>query len=647
MGREIEAFEGQEFQNRKKRLMRTCSIALLSVCFFANILYSQESPTACWYYSPEHEPPEHQVDMQHMRLEVSFVPGKSLVRGRVTHIFSPLRERVDSLFFNSPGIRIVSASLNGSPIGFTTSPAGTTVHFSNPLHWESTDSIQFVYEATPRRGIYFVGWNDSTGRSRKQIWTQGQGIDNRHWIPCYDEQNDKLTTETVVTFDSSYPVLSNGRLLGKQLNGDGTTTWHYRMSHPHSVYLVMLGIGKYATDERVSKGGTPVHLWYYPEFPDRVEPTYRYATEAVDFLEREIGVPYPWESYAQIPVQDFLYGAMENTTATVFGDFFFVDRRAFLDQNYIRVNVHELTHQWFGDYITGRSGVQSWLHESFATFYAKFILQDIYGKDAYQWERRQEQESALRASAQDRFPILHPRAGSDRVYRKGSAVIDMMRYTFGEESYRKVVRHYLKRHAYGNVETHDLYQAFQDALGLSPHWFFEQWIYRGGEPQYAVSYEDVTTRAGQRETVVSIRQTHNTDELVKLFSMPVVFEVHYRDGSADRVRETIARESETVVIPNRKGQEIAFVLCDPGSWVLKNISFPKTYEELEAQVTYAPEMIDRYDALHALSETPVDRKRDLLRKVFARERFHAMRAEVIAQLKMMSPRLPARYAPGR
>ena len=216
-----------------------------------------------------------------------------------------------------------------------------------------------------------------TGRSRKQIWTQGQGVDNRHWIPCYDEQNDKLTTETIITFNSDYRVLSNGVLSNEHRNADGTTTWHYAMSHPHSVYLVMLAIGKYSVEERQSRRGVPVKLWYYPEYPDRVEPTYRYSTEAVDFLERETGIPYPWESYAQIPVQDFLYGGMENTTATVFADFFLVDRRAFLDRNYIGVNVHELTHQWFGDYITGRSGRQSWLQESFATFYAKLFLKEI------------------------------------------------------------------------------------------------------------------------------------------------------------------------------------------------------------------------------------------------------------------------------
>ena len=95
-------------------------------------------------------------------------------------------------------------------------------------------------------------------------------------------------------------------------------------------------------------------------------------------MERETGVPYPWESYSQIPVQDYIYGAMENTTATVFGDFYFVDSRSFLDRNYLKVNVHELAHQWFGDFITGRSGRSAWLHESFATFYPTLFMRVIW-----------------------------------------------------------------------------------------------------------------------------------------------------------------------------------------------------------------------------------------------------------------------------
>ncbi len=602
---------------------------LAAILLAATVAGSQTTqyPSATNYINPGTEPPEHALDMLHMRLEVSFNPQEGLVKGKVTHRFKAIRSSVDSFFLNGPGINILKARFNNKSVKYRVSPEGVTTYFNPPLKWNSIDSITFEYEAHPRKGIYFVGWNDPKNISRKQIWTQGQGIDNRHWFPCFDEQNDKLTTETIITFGKQYRVLSNGSLISTKNNPDGTRRWHYAMQHPHATYLVMIGIGDYSVKTIHSKSGVPIHLWYYPDQPDRVEPTYRYSAEAVDFMEKETGVAYPWGSYAQIPVQDFLYGAMENTTATVFGDFYFVDRRSFLDKNYIAVNVHELAHQWFGDYVTGRNGLSAWLHESFATFYPKIFLKSVYGNDYYEWMRRVEHDAALAASLTNRLPILHPQAGGSRAYQKGSAVLDMMMYTFGEENFRHVMHQYLQRHAYGNATTNDLYQAFQDAVGLSPDWFLEEWIYRGGEPHYAVEYA-----ANPQQTEITVRQIHPRDEFVKLFKMPVVFQAHYTDGSYDSLRQMVDRETVKVVIPNPKMKSIAFILFDPGSNILKTVTFQKSFDELQAQALKAQHMIDRYDAVVAMTMIDAEKKRAVLTDIFHREKFHYVKDAVVAQL---------------
>jgi len=610
------------------------SLALTLLLFSPGVV-AQETcySTSRFHYEPEHEPAEHPVDMEHMRLEVSFLPDQGIVKGHVTHIFTPLRERVDTIFFHGPGIRVSEATLNGEPVEFRSSPEGITVKCIPPLRWDRRDSIAFVYEATPQKGIYFVGWNDSTRRSRRQIWTQGQGINNRHWVPCYDLQNDKLTTETIITFDGTYQVLSNGRKLSERDNGDGTKTWHYRLQHPHTTYLVMIGIGIYAQDDQQTRAGVPVHNWYYPEYPERVEPTFRYTVEALDFLAEQSGVPYPWESYSQIPVQDFLHGGMENTTATVFTDAYLIDERSYLDRNYLITNVHEAAHQWFGDCVTARSGPHIWLQEGFATFYTKLFLRTALGEDEFEWRRREEQTDALKASLTDRLPIVHTAAGRSRIYDKASSVLEMMTYTFGEEAFRRVIQHYLRKHAYGNVETNDLYQAYQDVLGVSPWKFFEQWLYRGGEPHYHLEYEDLTdTRTGGRQTLLTVRQVHPRDDLVGLFSMPVVIEVHYKDGTSDSRRVWIERETETVAIPNSRKREIAFVLFDPGSRILKQLTFERSFRELQSQAQHAPRMIDRHDAIQAMRPYATSSKRDLLIRLFARESFHAIKSEILSQL---------------
>jgi aminopeptidase N len=581
---------------------------------------------------------EHSLDIIRMKVEVSFDAPKGLVKGKVTHSFTVLQKQVDSVFFDAPGIIIKSASLSGQPLNYSTNKTGVWVKPAVPFKWDQTGAIVFEYEATPRKGIYFIGWNvpenpvNNPFAVRKQIWTQGQGVDNRYWIPMYDDQNDKFITETVITFNKEYQVLSNGVLQKQVKNKDNTTTWHYAMSKPHAGYLLMLGIGKYAVKKTKSGRGVPMNLYYYPEFADRAEPTYRYSERMIDFLERETGVQYPWESYSQIMVQDFLYGAMENTTATVFGDFFNVDERAYKDRNYVGVNCHELTHQWFGDYITARDWRDTWLQESYATYYPKQFAKEIHGEDEYNWQRRDEQNKAIDASKKDRNPIRHSLAGSARNYPKGSNVISMLEYVLGEDQWKRALNHYLKTHAYANVETNDLQQAIQDKLGRDLSWFFDEWILRGGEPQYTVHYEDVMKANGSRHTEIMVEQTHIRDEVVGLFKMPIVFEVHYNDGSIDKTTEWIEEQNNIVKIANKAHKEIEFVLFDVNSQVMKTVVFKKSFEELEAQVLKATYMLDRYDALIALKETPLETKRDLLREVFAKETFHQMKAEVINQL---------------
>ncbi|MBI3259709.1 MAG: M1 family metallopeptidase [Ignavibacteriae bacterium] len=596
--------------------------------------------TETHYTEPFAEPREHPIDIKRMTVDVSFDAPKGIVKGKVTHVFTPLQRKVDSIFFDAIKITISSATLNGKSVRFVSTDTSVMVYPSPALSWGTTDSIIFIYEVTPRKGLYFISWNadvastKENGAARKQIWTQGQGIDNRAWIPMYDEMNDKFITETIVTFDKEYEVLSNGTKLSEKDNGNGTKTWHYTMTHPHAGYLLMLGIGKYAIDNRTSKSGVPVRLWYYPEFQERMIPTYRYSTEAIDFLEEQTGIKYPWESYSQIPVEEFTFGAMENTTATVFGDFSQVDERGFLDRSYVGTNVHELTHQWFGDFITARSGKGTWLQESFATYYPTIFTRKYYGEDAYQWSRRGAQNAAISASEKDRLPIVHTQAGTSRVYPKGSGVIDMMNYVFGEEEFKRVINHYLTHHAYGNVETNDIYLSFQDVLGFTPNWFFDEWLYRGGEPHYKVSWDDVRSSKSGRETQITVAQIQPRDELSGLFKMPVEFEVHYADGSSDHKREWIEKEQHTVTIPNNNSKDVAYVLFDPASHIMKQLTFKKLFSELKAQVLNAPNMIDRYDALVGLKSDSSDiaAKQTVLSQVFDKEKYSVMRSEVVSQL---------------
>ncbi len=564
-------------------------------------------------------------------------PEKGLVKGVAEHTFSPLQKEVDSVFLDAPKIKIEKVLLNNKAVKFDTNDKGLIVRFQPALQWETTHTLTITYEAEPQKGMYFIGWNEPVPQSktlqsvRRQIWTQGQGTDNRHWIPMFDDMSDKITSEILLTFDKKYKALSNGKLISAKEQKDGTVAWHYKMTYPHAPYLIMLGIGEYEIRTTKTKRGVEVNNWYYPDFPETVEPAYRYTENMIDWMEQEFGISYTWEQYSQIPVQDFMYGAMENTTATVFGDFYLVDNRAFLDRNYISTNAHELVHQWFGDYITAWGAEDAWLQESFATHYQKHFERSVFGEDHFQWNRRNELNSVLAAAKNNSNPIRHTKAGSARIYPKGSLVLDMLRYVLGDEQYQKAVTHYLKKHAYENVDANDFNRAFLESLGVNLNWFFDQWILRGGEPKYTVSYEDVT-KNNNRYTEIKVEQTHDVDDVVKLFRIPIVFQVFYKDGTSNEVKEWIEKQSHTVSIPNEKNKDIDFVLFDPNYQIIKTVAFKKSFEELKSQAVKAPNMIDRYDALKEIASESFENKKDFLIELFKKETFHANRTEISKQL---------------
>lgn len=604
--------------------------SIITLLLLQQFFVQAQEKTRTYYADKDLAPRERFVDFTHLKLEVEFEPKKKLVRGTVNEKFTVLRKELDTLFLDAIDMTFYEVKLDGKDIEYVKYEKGITLKFPKTLAWNEGHEIQIKYEATPKKGLYFVGWDDETNRSRKQIWTQGQGIDNRCWIPMYDERNDQLVSEMIVHFDTTYKVLSNGELLYKKAANNklpqGMNTWHYKISHRHAPYLIMLGIGDYSVKTEMSQSGVPMNLYYYPEEEDHFEPTYRNSKEMFDFFEKEIGVPYPWKTYSQIPVQDFMFGAMENTTATIFGDFYHVDDRGFLDRNYVRVNAHELAHQWFGDMVTARSAAHHWLQESFATHYDLMYQKEAFGADYYNWVRRDYNDQAIEESKSNLKPIAHSEGGTVRHYPKGAHVLQMLKYVVGRDQFNAAIKHYLEKHSYSNVDSDDLLTAFHEELGLSLDWFWEQWVYKGDEPHYLVKF-----KSKKNQGIFNVVQIQEEKELSSTFKMPIVFEIYFEDGSKESRRVMVETDTAEVVLP-LGGKEVSYVLFDPNSEVMKQVTFEKSKDILKIQAESAENMIDRFDAMDALSETTFKGKDDFFMKRFEEESFHAIKSLVVRAL---------------
>lgn len=334
-----------------------------------------------------------------------------------------------------------------------------------------TYSATLTYTAKPSQALYFV---DNEGKD--QLWTQGQGKYTSHWLPSIDDMNDKIEFDLNIIAPAGKIVIANGKLTKKDQKSD-KTTWYFDMQQPMSSYLVALAIGDYDKKEITSTSGVPIALYYYPDDASKMETTYRYTREIFDFFEQEIGVAYPWQNYKEVPVKDFLYAGMENTTATLFSDAFVVDSTGFDDRNYVNVNAHELAHQWFGDLVTETSSTHHWLQEGFATYYALLAEKQVFGDDYFYWQMYQTAEQLKELSDRGKGEkLLNPGASSLTFYQKGAWALHILREEIGDEAFRIAVSDYLNDNEFQNVESDDFIAAAEKASGKDLSQFKADWL---------------------------------------------------------------------------------------------------------------------------------------------------------------------------
>jgi aminopeptidase N len=331
--------------------------------------------------------------------------------------------------------------------------------------------LTFQYSAKPKQALYFVNMDNS----EVQIWTQGQGRYTSNWFPSFDDVNEKVIFSLGVTYDSAYQVISNGILESKKINTN-QTHWQYKMEKPMSSYLLMLAIGKYDKKELKAKSRIPLEYYLENKDADRFEPTYRYSKRIFDFLEKEIGVKYPWEIYREIPVRDFLYAGMENTTSTLFATRYVVDSIGFEDRNYTNVDAHELAHHWFGDLITAESSTHHWLQEGFATYFAALAEREIYGDDFFYSKLYDTAQQIKFASRTDSIPVLNAKASSLTFYEKGAWALFVLHESIGDKAFKKAIKSYLKKYAYQTVNTQNFFDEIKKVSDFDLDKFQKTWL---------------------------------------------------------------------------------------------------------------------------------------------------------------------------
>ncbi len=411
------------------------------------------------------------VDFKKLKGNISLHPEKKSVKGKVSYTFKILKKS-DSIYLDGKNMQV--ELLKNSPLKAELKSTDDKIWISHQFKSGKTYTLDFSYEVkNPKQALYFVGWKNN---KNPQIWSQGQGKDNSYWLPSIDDLNDKIIFELTYEVPKNYRAIGNGVLKNHQTK-ENSEIWEYKMSKPMSSYLVGVAVGKFDFISLKSKSKIPIELYFEEKDSALVEPTYRYTQKIFDFLEKEIGVDYPWENYKQIPVRDFLYGGMENTTNTIFAETLLTDSIAFTDRNYVKTNAHELAHQWFGNLITEKSSADHWLQEGFATYYALLVEREIFGEDYFYHKLFESAEKLKEESDQGKGEsLLNPKAGYSTFYEKGAWALHILKEKIGKENFNKGIKNYLEKYQFQNVSVEDFIKELEKSSKEDLTTFTEDWL---------------------------------------------------------------------------------------------------------------------------------------------------------------------------
>ena len=413
------------------------------------------------------------VDFIDAKVFITPNPDTKSIQGSVFYEFKVL-EDVDFVFLDAKNMEFSSVQLNTKKVKYEYD--GNKISFYRNFKEGKFYTIKLEYSCTPKQTVYFSGWDDAID-GNEQIWTQGQGKYTSHWLPSFDSMEEKVDFDVSLSVKKPFFPLVNGQLVNVKDTRDGSLVWEYEMQKPMSSYLLAFAVGYYEEQKIKSKSGIPIQNYYYPKDSLKVEPTYRYTKEIFDFLEKEIGVPYPWQNYKQIPVHDFLYAGMENTTATIFSDGYVIDSTAFVDKNYVNVNAHELAHQWFGNLVTEKDSNHHWLHEGFATYYAYLAEKEIFGEEHFYWKLRSSlKQLQTQVNNDEGQSLLDPKASSLTFYEKGAWALFMLRNEVGDENFKAGIKNYLIKYLFKNVTVANFLKEMEIVSGHDLSDFRKQWL---------------------------------------------------------------------------------------------------------------------------------------------------------------------------
>jgi aminopeptidase N len=573
-------------------------------------------------------------DILHTRLDVSFDWTHSQLIGTATIDLKQQFYPSDMLYLNARGMDIKSLKVYNLNVPIT-DKSGALVKDAkeNPVEMSSSykyenDSLKInlgkvftnnekyrvviEYISKPNelkrggsmaisddKGLYFINPQGENLYKMPQIWTQGETQSNSAWFPTIDSPNEKMTQEIFMTVEDKFTTLSNGLLVDSKKNPDGTRVDHWKLDLQHAPYLAMMAVGQFKKVVDEPWNGREVSYYVEKEYEPHAKGIFGDTKEMIEFYSTRLGVPYAWPKYAQIAVRDYVSGAMENTSATLHGDFVvYQTTREMIDGKKGQdVIAHELFHQWFGDLATCESWSNLPLNESFAT-YGEYLWEEYkHGRDAADHHHMASRAGYMASKHEVNLIRFNYENREDMFdafsYNKGGQVLHMLRKAVGDDAFFASLKNYLETNKFKAAEIHNLRLAFEEVTGTDMNWFFNQWFLRKGRP-------DLKVRQTYKDGAVELTVEQNQDlKKYPLYRLPLEVDV-YCNGKASRTHITITDQKQAFKL--KADCQPQLVNFDAERQLLCDLDYDKTTDEYIFQYKNAPLYQDRNEALDKLED---------------------------------------------
>ncbi|TVQ13271.1 MAG: DUF3458 domain-containing protein [Leptolyngbya sp. DLM2.Bin27] len=600
---------------------------------------SFEMPGAKPHYNPDRP-----GQVEHIALDLSLDLDHKICEGTCKLRINPVRDGVSSLTLDAVNQQIESVKVGTAKQEFDYDGEQLVVRLKKPAIAGQSFTVAIAYRLVqPERGLYFIGPDKHYPDKPVQVWTQGEDEDSRFWFPCFDYPGMLSTSEIKVRVPAAYQVVSNGELVDTKEDGDHKV-YHWVQKQVHPTYLMALAVGEF---DVIQDQWQDIPVTYYVEKgrQDQGQITMGKTPRMVEFLSAKYGYRYAFPKYAQVCAADFIFGGMENTSITILTDRCLLDERAALDNRSSEsLVVHELAHQWFGDLLVINHWSHAWVKEGMATYSEVMWTEQEYGADAAAYYRLGEARSYLNEdkSRYRRPMVTHVYREAielyDRhIYEKGACVYHMVRAELGDALFWKAIHTFVQDNAHSTVETIDLLRAIDKATGRNLRPLFDQYVLRGGHPDYKVAYSwDGDSNLAKVTVTQTQAKDGDTSSTSGLFDLRIPIGFGYLGkGKSTKVEVKpftvrIHEREQALFFPLDKKPD--FISFDVGNHYLKTVELEYPVAELKAQLQHDPDPLSRIEAAVALAKKGSLEAVTALSAALTDDPFWGVRAEVAEQL---------------